>query len=60
MDSNTVKNDDGGQTVDVLTITGMHYLLVSLFYDLVWLLFLFIFMELSSVAAPLFALFHTH
>ena len=31
---NLVKNDSGGQMVGVFTITGMSYLLVSLFCDL--------------------------
>ena len=45
--------------MDALTITEMHYLVVSLFCDLVWPLFLFMLVELSSVSA-LFALFHKH
>ena len=42
-----------------LTITEMHYLVVSLVFDLVQPLFLFIFVELSSVS-ELFTLFHKH
>ena len=42
--------------MDAFTITEMHYLVVSLFCDLVWSLYLFIFVELSRVAA-LFSLF---
>ena len=45
--------------MDVFTITEMHYLVVSLFCDLVWHIYLFIFVDLSSVAA-LFALFDEH
>ena len=36
--------------MDAFTITEMHYLVVSLFCDLVWPLYLFALAELSSVA----------
>ena len=45
--------------MDGFTITEMHYLVVSLFCDLVWPLYLFALAELSSVAV-LFALFYKH
>ena len=45
--------------MDDFTITEMHYLVVSLFCDLVRPLFLFIFTDVSAVTA-LFALFHKH
>ena len=41
------------------TCAKMHYLVEILFCDLVWPLYLFIFMELSVVVA-LFALFYKH
>ena len=45
--------------MDAFIITEMHYLVASLFCDLVRSFCLFIFVELSSVSA-LFALFHKH
>ena len=54
-----IEANDGGQIMDDFTITDMHYLVVSLFCDLVRPLFLFIFAEVSSLSA-LFALFHKH
>ena len=52
-----IEANDGGQIMDDFTITDMHYLVVSLFCDLVRPLFLFIFTEVSAVTA-LFALFY--
>ena len=37
--------------MDAFTITEMHYLVVSLFCDLVWPLYLFILEDLGTVAA---------
>ena len=45
--------------MDAFTITEMHYLMVSLFCELVWPLYLFALAELNSVAV-LFALFYKH
>ena len=45
--------------MNAFTITEMHYLVVILFCDLVWPLYLFILEDLGTVAA-LFALFHKH
>ena len=45
--------------MDAFTITEMRYLVVSLFCDLVWPLYVFTLAELSSVAV-LFALFYKH
>ena len=45
--------------MNAFTITEMHYLVVSLFYDLVWPLYLFILVDLSSVAV-LFAFDYKH
>ena len=45
--------------MDAFTITEMHCLVVKIVCDLVWPLYLFIFVELSSVAV-LFALFDKH
>ena len=45
--------------MNAFTITEMHYLVVILFCDLVWSLYLFILEDLGTVAA-LFALFHKH
>ena len=55
----TVINHSVGHIMDAFTITEMHYLVVSLFCDLVWPLYLFALAELSSVAV-LFALFYEH
>ena len=52
-----IEANDGGQIMDDFTITDMHYLVVSLFCDLVRPLFQFIFADVCSVIA-LFALFH--
>ena len=54
-----IEANDGGQIMDDFTITDMHYLVVSLFCDLVRPLFLIIFTEVSAVTA-LFAWFHKH
>ena len=45
--------------MDAFTITEMHYLVVSLFCDLVWPLYVFTLVELSSVTV-IFALFYKH
>ena len=45
--------------MNAFTITEMHYLMVSLIFDLVWLLYLFILVDLSSVTL-LFAFIHKH
>ena len=45
--------------MNAFTITEMHNLVVILFCDLVWPLYLFILEDLGMVAA-LFALFHKH
>ena len=45
--------------MNAFTITEMHYLVVSLFCDLVWAHYLFILEDLGAVAA-LFALFYKH
>ena len=52
-----IEANDGGQIMDDFTITDMHYLVVSLFCDLVRPLFQFIFTDVCSVIA-LFALFY--
>ena len=58
-DKNTIKNDGVSQIMNAFTITEMHYLVVSLFCDLVRPLYVFTLAELSSVAV-LFALFYKH
>ena len=45
--------------MNAFTITEMHYLMVSLICNLVWPLYLFILVDLSSVAL-LFAFIHKH
>ena len=45
--------------MNAFTITEMHYLVVIIFCDLVWPLYLFIWMDLGMVAV-LLALFHKH
>ena len=45
--------------MNAFTITEMHYLVVSLFCDLLRPLYLFLLEDLGMVAA-LFALFHKH
>ena len=45
--------------MNAFTITEMQYLVVSLICDLEWLLYLFILVDLSSVAL-LFAFIHKH
>ena len=41
-DGNTVKNDAGGDMVVVFTIIEINYLVVSLFFDLVWAICIYV------------------
>ena len=55
-DGNIVKNDGGGETVVVFTITEINYLVASLFFDLVWAI-LYLYLVVVSPLTALFALF---